>query len=249
VFGLDEDRARAAVQAAAPSDYAGVINALFRAFAQAKGKARWADKTPGNVDHIDLLADLFVDGRFIHVIRDGRDVAVSLSEQSWGPRSSVSGAYTWRRRVEKGRDAGVRLGTNRYMEVRLEDLTADPEGILRSVCAFIGEDFDQAMLTYYDGPGVRAAVVPTHRSYMTRRHLLEPPTAGLRDWRADCPSDQQSAVEAICYPLLRTLAYPEPQPPDVGARVRARVLRGQDLLLDGVWRELARRARGWRRDF
>jgi Sulfotransferase family len=198
----DELRAGAAVTDDA--GFAEVVGAVFGAYASAHGKARWGDKTPGYVTHLPFLADLFPDSQFVHVLRDGREVAASLADWSWGPPSAVSGAFWWVHKVQAGRRAGRRLPADRYLEVRLEDLIADPEATLREVCRFLGEEYDPALLDYPDrvaaaGPG------PAQE-----RHLVAPPTPGLRAWRDGLPNRAQEAVEQVCRRTLADLGYPVP---------------------------------------
>jgi hypothetical protein len=129
--------------------------------------------------------------------------------------------------VRVGRRDGVRLGPDRYHGLRLEDLTAAPEDVLRNVCAFLGEEFSPAMLSY---PARVAAGGPVRRQ---ERHLVRPPTAGLRDWRAGLSPADQAAVEEVCRPMLVACGYDAP-PPDPRARARALAVRVRDLSITGV---------------
>lgn len=204
-WGADAATVRVAVGRADPSTYAELIDAVFRAYAQAQGRPRWGDKTPRYVVHIPLLARLFPGAQFVHVIRDGREVATSVAEQSWGARTGTMGALWWRRHVAIGIRHGRRLGPGRYRELRLEDLVAAPERALRGLCEFLDEAYAPEMLEY-------PARIAVSRSQLgpDTRHLLEPPTSALRDWRAGLTLWQQRSVTAVCRPLLTELGYPAP---------------------------------------
>jgi hypothetical protein len=220
---LDEAAVRAAFAARQPATFADVVRVVFECEAAAHGKARWGDKTPTYVADISLLARLFPDAMFLHIIRDGREVAASMAERGWGRPSAVSAAYWWRRLVRTGRAAGHALGPDRYLEVRHEALAANPGHQLRTVCAFLGEDYDDAMLRYPEAAAVR---VRRGTGDLVARPdkagLLLPPTPGLRDWRAGLSPAVQAQVEAACGPMLRTLGYAaHPQPPPVHAAARA----------------------------
>jgi len=201
---LDPDIVRAEVAAKDPTDFVGVVRAVFGAYARFHGKVRWGDKTLHYAHHLATVARLFPDARFIHMIRDGRDVAAALASYSWAP-NAVCGAYYWRKPLRRTWRVGHRLGPNRYLEVRLEDLVADPKGTLTRVCDFLGERFDPAMLDY---PNLVQTRDPGQlfRRY-EHRHLLLPPTPGLRDWRAGLSARQQRLVEAACEPWLARLGY------------------------------------------
>ena len=124
---------------------AATIDAVFMHFAAAKGKRRWGEKSPMNVLHMTRLAEVFPDARFIHIIRDGRDAAQSF-ERRFGfvPEETV---YRWREVLQVGQQQGRALGAGRYMEVRYEDLTAEPASWMRAICEFLGLPFDEAVLS------------------------------------------------------------------------------------------------------
>jgi hypothetical protein len=126
---------------------AGAMRVLAASQALAQGKRRWGNKTPKALLHLAELAILYPDAQFIHVIRDGRDSASSQARVSG--RSVVQGALLWRTGMRTGRRAGSRLGPNRYLEVRLEELLSSPEEQLRRMCAFLGEEFGQSLLHHH----------------------------------------------------------------------------------------------------
>lgn len=207
-WDIDAAAVRDAVVRQQAVTFAEQVHALFGLYARARGKQRWGDKTPDYVEHMCTIAAIFPDALFIHVIRDGRDVATSLTQWPWGPASPVGGAFRWRRKVTRGRRDGAALPADRYLELRLEDLVADPEGELRRLCAFLGEAFDPAMLDYHRTAAERMREPQETFMAFTHPHLAKPPTAGLRNWRTGLTTAQQEAIEAVCAPLLRDLGYP-----------------------------------------
>src|SRR3954468_21460739 len=114
--GLDE------VRDAAPASVPDAVLALYRAYAHQQGKARAGDKTPLHLLHVHLLATSFPTARFLHIVRDGRDVVPSILDMAFGPDRFAEGVLFWQRRVEQGRAAGARLGPGRYREIRYEEL-------------------------------------------------------------------------------------------------------------------------------
>jgi hypothetical protein len=202
---LPEEAARAAVARERPSSYAELVAALFAAYAKRQGKPRWGDKTAENVLRLDLLARLFPQAVFVHVIRDGRAVAASLADQGWGSGGLAGHAYWWRDCVTAGRRVGQRLGPARYCELRLEDLVANPEAELQRACAAIGESYTPRMLEYTRRTHQMDSWTPEERR--SHQHLGKPPTAGLRDWEAGLSRNERKAVNRICQPLLGELGY------------------------------------------
>jgi hypothetical protein len=124
---------------------AAIFDRLMRDLAQREGKHRWCEKSPIHVLHIPQLAEAWPNAQFLHVIRDGRDCAASFHRR-WGytPQASV---FRWKNRVRAGRQAGLQLGAQRYLEVRYEALTSRPDLEMERVCRFLGVDYDEAMLT------------------------------------------------------------------------------------------------------
>lgn len=122
----------------------GVFDAIYLRFARAEGKSMWGDKTPMYVQHIELLAKHVAGARFIHICRDGRDVARSMHRR-WrnNPFHTI---YRWKKAVQMGREQGRDLGSERYLEVRYEDVCGDPEAQMRQICSFLGLPFHPAVL-------------------------------------------------------------------------------------------------------
>lgn len=234
---------RAAVEASSPVDTREAIRAVFRLAADRAGKPRYGDKTPGYVEHLELIAGALPEARFVHVIRDGRDVALSVLEMEWGPRTLGEAAAFWRRRVESGREAGGRLGQRRYVELRYEDFVADLEGGARRICDFLDLSFDPAMLDYERSAGaVLSQTIVPHR----HQAVLRAPTAGLRDWRSAMDSRALMRFEAIAGSTLSECGYERAVPcVPAGARLRAQADRAQARLLKrrregSVWPRRAR---------
>lgn len=127
-----------------PRSIGAVTDAIMRHFAAQEGKARWCEKTPMHALHISRLAEHFPEATFIHVIRDGRDCAVSLHRR-WH-RSPGHIIYRWKNVVRRGHKQGKKLSGDRYLEVRYEDLTRSPEEWMRRICSFIDVEFHEAVL-------------------------------------------------------------------------------------------------------
>ena len=138
------------------------VDRLFMPAARRAGAVRWSEKTPRNVLLADQLARMWPSARFIHVVRDGRDVASSLLENGFWPLaaghefpslSRFSGPMTfegacdyWLEVMRLAREAEARLPAGSSLEVRLEDLVTEPEETLGRVCAFLGEPMDPVLL-------------------------------------------------------------------------------------------------------
>ncbi len=128
---------------APPRSVARVFDRIMGSFATEQGKRIWCEKSPMHVLHMQLLGGAFPNARFIHVIRDGRDCAASFHRRwKFNPRRTV---FRWKNAVREGRRQGANLGT-RYLEVRYENITREPEASLREICRFLDLPFDAAVL-------------------------------------------------------------------------------------------------------
>jgi hypothetical protein len=205
------------------------IAAVFAAYAAEQDKLRWGDKTPFYMQHLGVLERLFPDALYVHLIRDGRDAALSflsvadgLMTEGWGhPRDAAGFACQWATEVAAARALGARVG-ERYGELRYEALVADPEGELRAVCAFADLEFDAAMLDYV---GRTDSARKAHQ-----QRLNEPPRLGVRNWRTEMGETDRDAFEKVAGALLAELGY------EVETRGTARTRVASYRLRTGAWR-------------
>jgi Sulfotransferase family len=240
-WGVDPSVVRSRAAAREPRTLAEAADLLFSAYASVNGKARWGDKTPPYVTCMDALATILPDARFVHLIRDGRDVALSFSSVDFGPpKDAVSQAYHWLQQVSAGRRSGARLGPGQYLEMRYEDLVDDPERQLRAVCAFVDLSFEGEMLRFQDT--VTQALPPERRIHHVHAH--QPIAKGIRNWRTSMPRTDVGAFEAVAGEFLTALGYEiagEPAPRGVDGRLA--VAKVRDRILEARTRFSAARAR------
>ena len=206
-----------------PHDAAEALSELYGCYAREHGKTRCADKTPQHVVHIDLLARSFPQARFVHLVRDGRNVVSSLLDYPHGPKRFVDGVEYWRYRVSAGRRSGARLGPDRYREIRYEALVDDPEAVLRDLCGFIDLPYDAQMLAYHARAGelLEGLADPTHH-----RNISRPPTRDIRDWRTAMSARQVQLFELLAGDLLDELGYERSgSTPSVSVRAEAGLAR------------------------
>lgn len=103
----------------------------------------WGDKTPSYLYEIELLKKYFPQAKFIHMIRDPRDVSLSF-QKSWG-KNLFSSAHKWNTSLNITNSKIPKL-VNDYLEIKYENLTANPISEMKSVCNFIGINFESSML-------------------------------------------------------------------------------------------------------
>lgn len=85
-------------------------------------KRYFGDSTPVNMMQADLIFQLLPDSKFVSVVRDGRDVASSVVKEKWGPNNHFEALRWWQNRISKAHLALSRIPTDRFIEIRIEDL-------------------------------------------------------------------------------------------------------------------------------
>jgi len=147
VSGLDAAQIEAKVLSQCHSE-GDFLRLTMEEMARVQGVRRWADCTPEHLLYMEQIKRQLPEALFIHIIRDGRDVALSYARQGWvhplpwdrSEQVGIAGLY-WEWMVQKGREQGGRLGAD-YREVRYEELVANPQAALSRLGGFIEQDLD-----------------------------------------------------------------------------------------------------------
>jgi hypothetical protein len=118
--------------------YSGVIDTIFSQFAVHNGMQRWGDKTPEYVLHLPALDRLFPDPQYVHLVRDGRDVALSNFRVFFGAKNEAVAAKDWARYDDLAREFAATISADRFFEAKYEELMQDPAGLFRRLGEFFG---------------------------------------------------------------------------------------------------------------
>jgi hypothetical protein len=236
-LGMTPGELRGLLGPGEPPDYASFVSRIYGRCAAAHGKPLAGDKTPNYVRQIFVLHDLWPRARFIHLIRDGREVGLSLLDwkrkntrmaelfPTWAEDPVTTAALCWARDVRRGRDRGRPLGPALYREIRYEDLVHHPADEARDLCSFLEIPYEAGMLEFHQG---RTRPGPGRSA----KEAWLPITRGLRDWRTQMAPEDVERFEAAAGDLLDELGYSRacPSPPPAAreraARLRERFARG-----------------------
>jgi hypothetical protein len=120
--------------------YRGVLDAVFGQLAKHFGYPRWGDKTPEYVKHLNVLGDLFPDAKYIHLMRDGRDVAISVIGQYWGPKNIYTAAHEWKRHISAIDAFAARLRAAQLLKITYEEMLSEPVGTFARIVGFLNID-------------------------------------------------------------------------------------------------------------
>lgn len=202
-----------------PFDVPDGLRAFYRLYARTRGKARWGDKTPTYSWHIRAIHAALPEARFVHILRDGRDVAVSLRPLWFSPGQSMETlAEYWSGQIAEARRQG--MGQPFYLEVRYESLIADPARELRRICEFLDLRYDPGMLAYHQtarrrleevetrrAPDGRVLITRDERLHLQRFTSQPPEPSRVGRWKTELSRDQVAAYEAVAGGLLEELGY------------------------------------------
>jgi hypothetical protein len=194
------------------------VRAFYRVYARRFGKSRWGDKTPNYGMLLEAIGRFLPEARFLHIIRDGRDVAASIRDLWFAPSRDFG---------ELGKDWDTRVGTIRaqgreypfYLEIRFEALVTDTERVLQEICAFLGIRFHAHMTSYYRFSPLRleehearyradgSLLISRKDRLAMQRLTTHPPVASrIGAWKTVMSEeDQQRFLQAA--PLLTELGY------------------------------------------
>jgi hypothetical protein len=218
-FGIHAGDLWAALAAIEPFRIDDGFRAFYRLYAGRFDKPRWGDKTPLYCLQMPAIERALPEARFIHIIRDGRDVALSLRPMWFAPGREIDvlAAY-WRECVTTARRLGGEC--RHYLEVRFEDLVREPAHVLQQICDFIELDFRKEMLAYHGRVPQRLAehrervrtdgtVLVSHEARVRQqaRTMTPPQESRAGSWRQAMSRDEQQRFDAVAGMLLRELGY------------------------------------------
>jgi hypothetical protein len=186
-----------------PDAYRFIVEAPFSAYAAKHGKPRWADKTPHYVHHIDQLIAVWPRARFVVLVRDGRDVALSLRRMPFGPNNAWAASQWWARGIRAGMRA-AQGHPDAVLTVRYEDVAREPEREVPRICAFLGIAYDEDMLALEHAD--RSRIVADQASWFPTIFDGINTTAVAR-WQREMRPRDQRIFAALAGDELRALGY------------------------------------------
>lgn len=190
------------------------LRILMETIAHKQGVERWAECTPLHLLYLPTIKKLIPDALIVHIVRDGRDVAVSLDRIGWikpfpwdKKRRVLVPAIFWRWIVSKGRRYGRAMG-NDYMEVAYEDVVERPQEALARIGKFIEHDFDYQRIQQ----NAQGAMRDPNSSFRGDGQEKESNPVGR--WKSVLSQPEVAQVEALIGSLLQDTGYEQATPPD-----------------------------------
>jgi glycosyltransferase involved in cell wall biosynthesis len=204
--GLDADEIEKEVMASC-QNAGDFLRIVMEAMARKQGVGRWAECTPDHLLSMHRIKATIPNALVIHIIRDGRDVALSLEKQHWirpfpwdQRKGLLAAALYWEWVVNQGRENGKSLGAD-YKEVHYEDLVGNPQSTLAGLGEFIEQELDYA---HIERVGIGSVSQPNSSFGKDVRSGDFRPVAR---WKASLSSQQLNEVEGLVGTTLASLGY------------------------------------------
>lgn len=195
------------------------LRLFYATHARMHGKPGYGDKTPRYLTVMTGIQEILPEAHFIHIIRDGRDVALSSRHLWFGPGNDLEAqAHNWVNRITAARAQAEYLP--HYLEIRYEHLVTEPEACLEHISAFLQLSPDPAMATYPQRATARMQEWGDHlnpdgsvfasaeqRRAIHHRATQAPDPTRIGAWRSEWTADERHCFERVASPLLNDLGY------------------------------------------
>jgi hypothetical protein len=186
-FAFDVD---AALETTRTGTYRSVLDAVFGQLAAHMGHVRWGDKTPEYALHMPVLQGLYPEARFVNVVRDGRDVALSIFEEQFGAKNIFVAARHWAACLQAVADFRRSHPRAQVLDVRYEDLLDEPGRVFEGLVQFLDID---------DSGGLSRSVGTAVRQQLR--------AGNSRKWKTRLSRDEQRIFEAVAGAWLQHFKY------------------------------------------
>lgn len=217
-WGIDEAELFRCLRYKLPATYAELVSAVYEYYGEARFRpfTRWGTKDNFHVEHISTLRQLFPDAAFVHIVRDGRDVACSYREinarnidSPWVPdlpNGITDIALQWQSHVKTAEYSFDAFKWENAHEVKFEDLVLRTAPTLRGLCVQLGEEYDPAMLDYHV-INREQGLEPRELLRWKEKTLLPPQASVVGRHKRDLSAEDRAAFEAIAGETLERYGY------------------------------------------
>jgi len=165
------------------------------------GSRLWGDKTPLNTMYLDWIGSVYPQSKFVHIIRDGRDVVSSYLKMK-RYQSVDEAAKRWNNSINLAQNFGSKINNN-YIEIRYESLVNNPEKVVMEVCDFLGVKYDSKILDHTSQIDRMGDTDKPHHSNLSKAIS----SSSVGKWVKNLSEDEQKRVTNLLHSNLQNLGY------------------------------------------
>jgi hypothetical protein len=183
--------------------YVGVFAAMFERYARYVNKPRWGEKTPGNVFYVEKILQDFPNAQFIYIYRDCRDASAEFIDSQFGPTNAYSAAVMWHDGQQAVKPFRQSLAADQWFNICYEDFVRNPVQSLKNMCAFLGEDYDDALMEFHTTPIAQRR--GKTKDNWALAHPITDRHVGI--YKNQLSLDQQGVMTWVAGDMMRELGY------------------------------------------
>lgn len=201
-----------------PSDYSELISLVYYSYAQQQNKniCLWGDKNNYFINKTDIISKIYPNAKYIHLIRDGRDVAVSykniqkLNSKSQYkpvlPASILEIANEWVENINKVNVFLESIKRSNQLVIRYEDLVMKTEEISQKISEFLDVPYDSKMLLYYEKNNKNNSE-PKATLDWKKKTLEKPDESNIGKYKKELSLDECTLFEKVALKTLKNYTY------------------------------------------
>ena len=201
-----------------PGDYASLVAEIYMYYMVSSNEKsrRWGDKNNHYLYNIKEIKEMFPKAHFVHIIRDGRDVAASYMKLN---KANIQAKYApnlpseieeiaerWASNLKTIRQSFSVFEWDRVLEVRYEDLVTKPERVVGRICKFLGLKFEKQMLEFYK-ENKEKKLVPDGFMKWKKRTFKEIDTSAVGKYKKELTEDERIKFEKLAGEILEQYNY------------------------------------------
>lgn len=182
-----------------------VFDVFIRALLEKKKKERFCEKTPQHLYNVEEILKLYPEAKFIHLVRDGRDVVNSLMKMPWRPNGLLNNSRFWKKYIARGLKLSSKIDSSNFLTVKFEDLLQDPETVLRNICEFLDLAYQKSIL-YKSQTSTESVFTEWESNWKHKsKSDLDPKRIGA--WKKELSDQDQALLGWHQYQYLNKLGY------------------------------------------
>jgi hypothetical protein len=181
-----------------------ILDLIYNHHLNLEKKSRWGDKTPPYIRILPELATLYPEAKFIHLVRDGHDVAKSFRNQGWNGKWLFRNTVEWKEAITLYNSYKRTKLADRIFEVKYENMVLDTEATVKKICSFLEECFEPGMLNWENQGHDK---IPQRELHIHDKIFRRPQKSDVLKWRRELSLLEILLTESFIHDELKSVGY------------------------------------------